>query len=118
MWSNRVTTNTSPLWKAIQENKGEVLSLLKWQIGDGTRIQATAQPWFDNWRESGTVQGVGEEITVAQLYDHQTNQWRKEQIVTLLGEQAFQQIQQMVRHPTQQPLIQDRYVWKIGRAHV
>lgn len=91
-------------------NKEAIKINIQWQIGDGTHIAAEGEPWYNGWREMqrGRVQQGG--LTVAQLYDYHTKQWREDLILPILGLPALQQIQEVVRHPVQQPVLEDRII--------
>lgn len=85
-WSAEDKQGTSNLWKALLENKNEVLIHTIWHIGDGKEIAVQGQPWY----EQGVIQGGGSTIhlKVTTLYDHSSKNWKTQLIMDIMGQEV------------------------------
>lgn len=115
-WGVNTTRRTSKLWKAIQEMKPNLLSKLKWHIGDGTTIPAINQPWFEGWNIQEIYTNVHLNMKVGDLFDQVSQRWKTTLIDGLFGEGASQIIEASTKQPTDQPLISDRLIWTEGKG--
>lgn len=114
-WAVRTTTGSSKLWKEIQGFKSFFKESTHWHIGEGTNIAALNQPWYEGWTTKRITNNRDRNVKVSQLYDHTTQQWRKEDIINLLGSDALEAILQLAPRPKTQPLILDKLIWTQGK---
>lgn len=117
-WEGAKGRNTSQLWKALQENKAGMIQMARWQIGDGEKVPVLDQPWYQGWeitRISAHMRIEVANMKISDLYDHGTQQWRRQLITRVLGPQALYHIEHSIQVPVLNPILEDRLVWMPGK---
>lgn len=115
-WATLRTANSSPLWKAIQNLKPLIKDQLHWHVGDGSLIAAVNVPWHGGWEIQRRLTNARLSMSVADLFDAQSDKWNEGLIEDVLGPQAVQTITQSVRKSEGEPLLQDRFIWDKGKS--
>jgi hypothetical protein len=70
--------NPSYVWRSIHASQVVVRRGLRWRIGNGTNVRVWKQPWLRDDEQplitTEVVEGM-ENLTVAELIDHETSTW-------------------------------------------
>lgn len=71
---------------------------VRWLIADGRNVQVLEQPCYEGWKTNGRQRQGPIQLKVADLFDHQTGQWKSQVIDDFLGSNAMQQIEMTVKN--------------------
>lgn len=111
LWANARGGGYSPLGRVIQQLKVFFNDDLMWHVGEGMRIGAINQPWYDGWVPQVITSNAQRDSRVADLIQGDTGQWDRDKIRALMGEGALIQIENTAPKPEANPLIGDRLIW-------
>lgn len=85
-------------------------------MGDGSLIAAVNEPWHGGWEIQRRLTNARLSMSVADLFDAQSDKWNEGLIEDVLGPQAVQTITQSVRKSEVEPQLQDRLIWDKGKS--
>ncbi|XP_078175580.1 uncharacterized protein LOC144569213 [Carex rostrata] len=85
LWEAEATRILSSLWKALQEYRAGVAQRVKWEIGDGMKIEVWRQPWFEGWDDQIVPAQMHVTMKIADLYNFQSRQWNCARVEELFG---------------------------------
>ncbi|KAJ4791511.1 RNA-directed DNA polymerase (reverse transcriptase)-related family protein [Rhynchospora pubera] len=111
-WRAKNTSGVSPLWRQVVKMRDHFKENVEWQIADGNKITAMSQPWYQGWQVATHASRNDRKITVAQLFDFDTGNWKEEEIISLMGEEAYQLITNTAQKPVNLPGLKDSLIWK------
>ncbi|KAJ4769074.1 RNA-directed DNA polymerase (reverse transcriptase)-related family protein [Rhynchospora pubera] len=111
-WGAKNTRGATQLWKEATKVRENLKEDVCWDIFNGKKAPAVSQPWFPGWQIQGNVAKVDSKLTVGDLLDSQSNQWKGGQLVRLFGLQAASQIMNQAKAPDPTLHLDDRLIWK------
>lgn len=112
----KATRNLSSLWRALQEYRAGVAQRVKWEIGDGMKIEVRRQPWFEGWDDQIVPAQMHVTMKIADLYNFQSRQWNCARVEELFGTHIMHQIIQSAKHPVHNHDRGDRLIWLQGKS--
>ncbi|KAJ4773869.1 RNA-directed DNA polymerase (reverse transcriptase)-related family protein [Rhynchospora pubera] len=115
-WRASNVIGTSPTWRHTVRMRDFFKENVKWQLAGGDKVQALSQPWYPNWQVCVQATWRERKITVADLFDFATNDWKREQMVALLGEEGTNQVTSSVKKPVQIQGMEDMLIWAHTRS--
>ncbi|KAJ4777159.1 RNA-directed DNA polymerase (reverse transcriptase)-related family protein [Rhynchospora pubera] len=115
-WRARNVAGTSPLWRQTVRMRDYFKENVKWQVGDGEKIHALSQPWFQGWQVASQATRDERRVKVASLFDYELNQWKIEEMTRLLGHEATTVVTQTVQKPCRIPGLGDKLIWNCTAA--
>lgn len=111
LWHSKRTYKCTVLWRNIMRLRQDLINMVKWGIGDGTQIQAFAQPWFDGALQYEPQIPADRNIRVADLVIPESGMWDVQRLISLFGYTAALTIVDQVLPPTNNGG-QDRLIFK------
>ncbi|KAJ4810337.1 RNA-directed DNA polymerase (reverse transcriptase)-related family protein [Rhynchospora pubera] len=115
-WRAANVVGASPLWRQAARMREFFKENIKWQIADGSKINALSQPWYPQWQVAVQASIRDRKVTVADLFDFRTNQWKMREIERLLGREVVQHITQNVQRPNPRMRMTDKLIWKYNKS--
>ncbi|KAJ1695019.1 hypothetical protein LUZ63_011717 [Rhynchospora breviuscula] len=115
-WDAKPYSSSSAMWRNIMNLKGEFKSNVRWIIGDGSKIKAVAQPWFNDWDISEQRTMAARKKMVADMFDFDTGQWREDALNEVFNSVQVQNIMQMHPKPARQAVCPDRLIWMQSKS--
>lgn len=85
LWANANTGGYSPLGRAIHKLKGFFQEDIMRHVGEGTKIGALNQPWYDGWIPQIITSNTQRDTRVADLINGVTGQWDGDKVRLLMG---------------------------------
>ncbi|KAJ4783797.1 RNA-directed DNA polymerase (reverse transcriptase)-related family protein [Rhynchospora pubera] len=110
-WRASNIAGTSPLWRQAMKMREFFKRNIKWQIGDGARIKVLSQPWYTEWQIAEQACRADKRLTVDEIFDFETDQWRRAEVIRLLGLGALNHIEQSGQKPCRTVNMRDKLVW-------
>ncbi|KAJ4802046.1 RNA-directed DNA polymerase (reverse transcriptase)-related family protein [Rhynchospora pubera] len=115
-WRSTNVSGASPMWRQTVNKRDFFKQNIRWQIGDGEKVQVMSQPWYNNWQIVQQASRNDRKITVAQIFDAGTNEWRREEIARLLGDDVVAEIVQNVQKPGTVLGLEDKMIWDRNKS--
>ncbi|KAJ1691831.1 hypothetical protein LUZ63_015986 [Rhynchospora breviuscula] len=110
-WRSVNVAGAIPLWRQTVKRRDFFRQNVKWQLGDGQKVPVLSQPWYTNWQVAQQASRKDRQITIAQIFDADNNEWRSEEVARLLGEEAVTGVVQNVQKPGAVPGLKDKLIW-------
>ncbi|KAJ4799714.1 RNA-directed DNA polymerase (reverse transcriptase)-related family protein [Rhynchospora pubera] len=107
---------TSPTWRHTVKMREFFKENVKWHLAGGDKVEALSQPWYPNWQVCVQATRRDRKTMVADLFDFTTSEWKRDQLVHLLGEEATNQITSNVQKPVQVQGLEDMLIWNHTRS--
>ncbi|KAJ1700995.1 hypothetical protein LUZ63_000774 [Rhynchospora breviuscula] len=115
-WRSTNVSGASPMWRQTVNRRDFFKQNIRWQIGDGEKVQVMSQPWYSNWQIVQQASRSDRKIKVSQIFDAGTNEWRREEIARLLGDDAVAQIVQNVQKSGTVSGLEDKMIWDRNKS--
>ncbi|KAJ1704376.1 hypothetical protein LUZ63_004155 [Rhynchospora breviuscula] len=110
-WRANNTRNSSKLWGQIMKMRSFFKDQVRWQLGNGEKVHALSQPWFENWKVQQVAAHKDRKLKVCSLLEDQTGDWNLQELMRLFEQDQVQTILQGTRKPELQGDSSDRLIW-------
>ncbi|KAJ3704792.1 hypothetical protein LUZ61_008497 [Rhynchospora tenuis] len=83
------------LWVQVCKAKIFFQNSVKWKLGDATSVTVLGQPWFDGWNDQQVASHTYRKMTVSELFQVQSQQWRVPLLSTIFNQNQVNAILQL-----------------------
>ncbi|KAJ4730974.1 RNA-directed DNA polymerase (reverse transcriptase)-related family protein [Rhynchospora pubera] len=115
-WRAQCANNSSKMWRQILKLRDTFKHQVKWQLGDGSRVNALSQPWYDDWTVQWEATHADRRLKVSSLVDNQTGNWKVAELTRLFTPNQVQSIVMGTNKPDVQAQIGDSLIWKTSKS--
>ncbi|KAJ4766926.1 Ribonuclease H-like superfamily protein [Rhynchospora pubera] len=115
-WRAINVNGTIQIWRQAVRLRDFFKLHVKWRVADGEAIEAMSQPWFPGWEVTDRAPRADRRITVADLFDFDSDQWKHAKIASLIGQQNAHQIVQHADKPRRVSGLKDRLIWECTKS--
>ncbi|KAJ3687049.1 hypothetical protein LUZ61_016213 [Rhynchospora tenuis] len=110
-WRAVQVSGTSQLWRQTVKMRDFFKQRVSWQLANGEGVEVLSQPWYPQWSVAPNASRADRRVKVAELFNAESNAWKKDDISALLGDEAVGHIEQHVQAPKMIPGMKDQLVW-------
>ncbi|KAJ4801464.1 Ribonuclease H-like superfamily protein [Rhynchospora pubera] len=110
-WRATGSNGGSPTWRQAIKLKEDFRKEIFWDIGDGENVPALSQPWYPGWSVAQQATIQERRMTVAQLFDVESDQWNTQQLQQLFTAQQVNTILISALKPRRVHGKIDRLIW-------
>ncbi|KAJ4786479.1 RNA-directed DNA polymerase (reverse transcriptase)-related family protein [Rhynchospora pubera] len=115
-WRATNVAGASSLWRHVVKKRDFFKYNVNWQLFDGKKVEVLSQPWYEGWQVATQAIRRNRMIKIADVFDFDADQWRREEISNLLGESVADHIMQTVKKPCRIPGLSDSLIWDYNKA--
>ncbi|KAJ4800731.1 Ribonuclease H-like superfamily protein [Rhynchospora pubera] len=89
---------------------------VKWQLSNGEGVEVLSQPWYEGWQVAQQAARRDRKIKVTEVFDFGADQWKREELTRLLGEDITAHIVQTVQKPYRMQGLSDKLNWNYNKS--
>lgn len=92
LWHSRRTYRCTNFWRGVMNLREVLITIVKWEVGDGAGVKAYGEPWFENALQFIPQNSEQRALTVRDLVNQEQGGWDMGRIMQEFGHQACVQI--------------------------
>ncbi|KAJ4799462.1 RNA-directed DNA polymerase (reverse transcriptase)-related family protein [Rhynchospora pubera] len=115
-WRAQNASGASKLWQQILKMREVFRNQVRWQLGNGSKVLALSQPWFDDWSVQWEATHADRKLKVSSLVDEHSGNWNVTELSRLFTPYQVQRIVAISNKPDAQSQVEDTLIWKNSQS--
>ncbi|KAJ4755830.1 RNA-directed DNA polymerase (reverse transcriptase)-related family protein [Rhynchospora pubera] len=115
-WRAKNNGGCTKMWSQVLKYREFFSEQVVWKIGNGDKVHALSQPWFQNWTIQEGAANRDMQRKVSSLLLDNTGQWNMQELPKLFTPDQVRQIISENNVPLPQSVEQDILIWKRAKS--
>ncbi|KAJ4784686.1 reverse transcriptase [Rhynchospora pubera] len=115
-WRAQGSNGGSTMWRQVIKMRGFFTQSVRWHLGNGDKVLALSQPWFDIWNTHDAATNADRNLKVNSLLAQETGEWDVQQLNRLFQPHQVDSIIGGAQKPVIGSNQEDKLIWNVSKS--